>query len=402
MITKKFSKTYDEVLTQSYLFHSEFVADQAIFEAFSGKFASPYADDFLALITVADEIPTNEDDLNVQTSFTNELELMMETCRAQYQKLLLHVSFAWPEDETKQKLFGSTLYGEARKSPSKMVNLLQSSYREANSVAYKASLIAAGFVQADITLLDTLADSLNVKLNEQQAYIRRTYGRTEQRTEAFNAVWDVMTQISGASKLIFKDSPAKIEFYLLYPEGAGPGTLTAPKNFRFFRGSRVFTWDLVENATRYEVEMSLDQIEWIQIFYESWNEIEYDVPDGFSYYRCRAHNSGGFGDFCDVLAIEYYRVLPAPLNFRLELVEGTPKKARCLCDAVPTAELYMTYVSVVNIGASPSDWTGAASNEQPEVLNELVVGKRNYFSMQAQNEGQSSLKTDALYLDVVE
>ena len=62
----------------------------------------------------------------------------------------------------------------------------------------------------------------------------------------------------------------------------------------------------------------------------------------------------------------------------------------------------MTYVSVVSIGASPGEWTGAASNEQPVVLNELVVGKRNYFSMQAQNEGQSSLKTEALYLDVVE
>lgn len=402
MITKKFNKTYDEALTQSYLFHSEFVADQAAFEAFSGKFASPYAENFLALITAADEIPTNDDDLNIQTGFTNELELMMESCRTQYQKLLLHVSFAWPDDESKQKIFGNNLYAEARRIPSKMVNLLQNSYREANSVAYKASLIAAGFSQAEITLLDTLADNLTKKLNEQQSYIRHTYGRTEQRTEAFNAVWDVMVQISGASKLIFKDSPAKVEFYLLYPEGAGPGSLTAPKNFRFLRGMRGFIWDLVPNATSYAMEMSLDQETWTQVFYEEWNETAYDVPDGFSYYRVRAHNAGGFGPYTEVLAIEYYLILPTPQNFRIELVEGTPKKARLMTDTVPTAELYMSYMSVVNIGAGPGDMLGAASNTEPIVMNELVVGKRNYFKMQAQNEGQSSAQTNALYLDVLE
>ena len=269
---------------------------------------------------------------------------------------------------------------------------------------HKAAAVTPLIPELMITRLTAARDAFKAAIevqDKERSDARHSVAELSKRFESDTAILNQLK--SWWYVMLGKKDPRITLIGMVNPQPGGGGKkLEAPKNFRFFRGSRVFAWDLVENATRYEVEMSLDQIEWIQVFYDSWNEIEVDVPDGFSYYRCRAHNSGGFGDFCEVLEIEYYRVLPAPLNFRLELIEGTPKKARCLCDAVPTAELYMTYVSVVNIGASPGEWTGAASNELPEVLNELVLGKRNYFSMQAQNEGQSSLKTDALYLDVVD
>jgi hypothetical protein len=142
----------------------------------------------------------------------------MEPCRKHYQKLLLHVEFAWSRDEAKLKVFGKDSYLEARRTPAKMVYLLQDAFREANSTDYKDSLLAAGFVEADITLLDTLAEDLQNKLYEQQSFIRHVSSRTEERTLAFNKVWDVMSLISSASKLIFIDSPAKTEYYKLYPE----------------------------------------------------------------------------------------------------------------------------------------------------------------------------------------
>ncbi len=230
MITKKFNKSFDDALSQAYLFHGEFAADQLLFEAFSSRFAPPYAADFLALITAADDIKTNQDDLNMQTAITNDVELKMESCRLHFQKLLLHVEFAWSQDEAKLKAFGKNFYLEARRVPVKMVNLMQDAFREANSTAYKASLIAAGFVEADITLLDTLSTDLQNKLNEQQSFIRHSATRSEERIAAFNKIWDVMTQISGASKLIFVDSPAKTGYYLLYPEAAGDGNIIEAEN----------------------------------------------------------------------------------------------------------------------------------------------------------------------------
>lgn len=67
MVSKKFSKTFDDVLNQSYMFQAELLVDQTAFTAFSPGFAAPYATNFLNDIHAADALPTNEDDLNTQT-----------------------------------------------------------------------------------------------------------------------------------------------------------------------------------------------------------------------------------------------------------------------------------------------------------------------------------------------
>ena len=77
MIAKKFSKSFDDALTQAYLFHTNFVANQSAFSDFSSVFDDPYGDNFLDLITTADELPTFEDDQNDQAIFTIEVEETM-------------------------------------------------------------------------------------------------------------------------------------------------------------------------------------------------------------------------------------------------------------------------------------------------------------------------------------
>lgn len=264
---------------------------------------------------------------------------------------------------------------------------------------YITELAPYGVTPALITSLNTLATEFSDAILAQEDAIDNRRLASSNRLEAANEIYDYVNSYSNFGKKFYsKSDPAKYADYVLYEKT--PGTLAAPKNLRFFRGSKIFIWDVVANATSYALEMSLDQLEWTQIFYEEWNETTYDLPDGFSYYRVRAHNSGGFGDYSEVLAIEYYAHLQTPQNFQLQLIESTPKKALCTCDPVPTAESYVTYMSVVAIGASPGEWSGAARNDIPEVINELVVGKRNYFQMEAQNEGQGSLKTAPLYLDV--
>jgi len=64
MITAKFSKSYDDVLTQAYLFHSGLIRDLVSFSTYSPIFTADYASDFRDLIDDAGEIPNNEKDLN--------------------------------------------------------------------------------------------------------------------------------------------------------------------------------------------------------------------------------------------------------------------------------------------------------------------------------------------------
>jgi hypothetical protein len=336
MITKKFSKSYDEALTQAYLFHSEFVLDLASFAAFSPSFDVAFAADFLDLIEVADVIPTNQEDLNNQVILSMAVEDQMAVARAIYQKLLVYVGLAFSNSEAALLAFGNNTYDEARLFPTKMMNLLQHALLNASSTAYKAALIAEGFLQTDIDSLDTIEHDLNTRYSAQQVYKQHTYGRSEERAIAFNAVWDVMVKINAASKIVFKDSPAKIEYYLLYQASTPIGYLTAPVNFAFNSGSLIFTWGAVENATSYEFQSSSDGTNYTQ--YWTGPEIACalsEVPTTFMYYRVRARNANGYGPFSVVINYDFNPPLIAPSILTL-----VPNLYEFRWNDVPTATRY--------------------------------------------------------------
>ena len=315
MITKKFSKTYDEALTQAYLFHSEFVLDLALFTAFSPSFDVAFAADFLDLIEVADAIPTNQDDLNNQVILTIAVDEQMAVARAKYQKLLVYIGLAFPYSETALLAFGNNTYDKARLLPTKMVNLLQNAHINASSTTYKAALIAAGFLQTDIDSLETIADDLQTRYNAQQEYKQHTYRRSEERAIAFNAVWDVMVKINAASKIVFKDSPAKIEFYLLYQASTPIGSLTAPANFTFEPIIYDLTWDAVENATSYEIQSSTDGTNYTEYWTGPGTDCTLEaIPSVLTYYRVRARNAGGYGAFSAVVQYNFAAPVQAPIN----------------------------------------------------------------------------------------
>ena len=324
MITKKFSKTFDEALTQAYLFHSEFVLDLALFTAFSPSFDVEFASDFLDLIEAADAVPTNQEDLNNQVILSSAVEEQMVVARTTYQELLVYVGIAFPNSETALLAFGNNMYEKARTSPQKMMNLLQLAFRNASSTTYKTALIAAGFLQTDIDSLGTIETALNTRYNAQQDYKQHTYSRTEERTVAFNKVWDVMVKINAASKIVFKDSPAKIEFYLLYPETTPIGSLTAPENFAFDAEISTFSWDIVPNATSYELESSTDGINFVEYWTGPDTSCVYTAtPATLMYFRVRGRNAGGYGPFSSVIEYNFTIPLTAPLNLSFTVATST-------------------------------------------------------------------------------
>lgn len=358
MIVKKFSKTYDQALTQAYLFHSEFVIDNALFTAFSPIFATLFADDFLNLIEAADAISTNEEDLNNQVILSTQVEDQMEVARAIYQKLLVYIGIGWPNSETTLLAFGSNLYEKARKTPPKMMNLLQMAFKNASSTTYKTALIAAGFVQLEIDSLGTIEAELNTRYNAQQDYIQHSFKRTEERTVAFNSVWDEMVKISNASKLIFKDSPAKVEFYLLYSDTTPIGTLTTPQNFAFDPENSTFNWDIVANATSYEFESSTDGINFVEYWVGAETTCIYGTtPTTLMYFRVRGRNAGGYGPFSSVIEYNFTIPLTAPQNLQLNHPTST-----FTWNAVPTATSYefqyrnalLVPWVIINVGSSTS------------------------------------------------
>lgn len=216
MEKKKFAMTYDRVLQLGYVFHSQFVKDKAEFEAFSSGFSDPFADDFLSELKAADELPTFLDDLDEQSFLTSVLNEKLAEAAAFYSRFLKYVKLAWGDSSPKLKVFWRNEFNRKRNQPLSMAHILDSAYQTASEPEYKASLIAAGFLESDILGLMTLSDEIGAALLERDSFIDDSSGRAQERIEAFNKFWDRMTLISKTAKLIFADSPGIVRTYRLY------------------------------------------------------------------------------------------------------------------------------------------------------------------------------------------
>jgi len=398
MIERKFSKSFDECLQQAYLFHDGFLIDETEFSTASPLFAPPFATNFLADIESADAIPTNEDDLNEQTLLTQAVEATMESAREHYQKLLLYISLAWPNDKAIAKAFGKTLYERARNNTLRLINLLQDSYNDANSTTYKAGLIAAGFTQAGIDLLNTLADELTTKNRAQEKFMKLSAKRSEERIVAFNKVWDTMVKLSDASKIIFKNSPAKIEYYKLYPETPISNPPEAPV-LEYAPGE--FYWDEVPNATSYQlVYRASDETEWTELYAGPFPEgsIEFNPGDGEWIARLRARNAAGYGDWSEERTV-FFGLRP-PQNVNLIFLGAPDNHLRLSWTPVIGADTNDIYKSVVATGQPAGTFTLAGSIPTSPFEEVATLGMRTYYYIIAKNAMYTSEPSDTVYYNV--
>ncbi|MFA7290436.1 MAG: hypothetical protein WC055_16290, partial [Melioribacteraceae bacterium] len=398
MITKKFAKSYDDALTQAYLFHSGLVRDLLLFTAYSPMFIADYASDFLDLIEEAGSLPTNEEDLNNQVILSMEVEDKMEESRALYRKLISYVKLKWGESDSVLRAFGNNLYEKARQSPQKMINLLELANRAADSVKYKADLIAVGFLQVDITALLTMSEELNVVYNNQQEFMQLSSDRAEERIEAFNKFWDIMVQINNASKQVFKDSPALIEYYLLYPESSSPGSLTAPANLQYDQLTGRISWNSVENATSYKVEISFEGAAFEEVYAGHDLETYYIPPSTPSNFiiQVMARNSGGLGPVSP-LTVFYDPPLQAPGYISISITNPTLHTIGINWGDSVGATAYRLYTSSVALGAPQGEFSVVGEYAGTSYSGTVIAATRNYFYVVAVKGSETSAPSDVSY-----
>jgi hypothetical protein len=88
---------------------------------------------------------------------------------------------------------------------------------KAESAQYKSELLAAGFGQADIDELATLAAELLAAKRAQEEWKSGGAARSERRIEALNDVWAFMRKISEVARDIYVNSPAMRVLFAIYP-----------------------------------------------------------------------------------------------------------------------------------------------------------------------------------------
>ena len=212
----RFNMSYDEVITKVQSVQPQFEVDLPQFTIFNPWFTD----------SVNVQLKTNMTAGLVdfsQSSHTAEIERQTEvigqllyTSGQKYQKLMYYVDQKFKGTKAVGDIFGHSRYEKARQMEKEMISLLNQACTAVELPEFKAPLLEAGMPESlplELAGLSTelaAADGLQEMLKKKQLLV------TSERINLFNSIWDTLSQISTAAKMIFADDPARLAIYQLY------------------------------------------------------------------------------------------------------------------------------------------------------------------------------------------
>ena len=308
---KKIEREYTmedlDMLELAQVFHGNFLIDQAAFVAAFPMLDDPFAANFQTAIDAADAIPSAAEVDSLIAVVTEELNAQMPLARAALQKLFTYADLTW-NSSAKTNSFGKNRYEKARNSQSRIKELLELAHRQAEVAANKTDLLASGYLQADIDELETIMEEIDTLNSQQELELSNRGTQTETRVTAMNGVWEFMRQINKTSKVVFVDSPAKLDLYLLYPTTHSGLPKVQNLVVSVSAGSpyiATITWSPAVGATEYQLYQSIvaegdppGEFEWYGAF--AVTETNIPIIYGYRYwFKVRAINPTQEGAFSD-------------------------------------------------------------------------------------------------------
>ncbi len=269
-----------------------------------------------------------------------------------------------------------------------------------NAVSHQVALAAESITPEYLESLETVITEYSTAVSNARVKLDVRETKTEERIKMANTLYANLVTYSKYGKLLYENvSPAKYNDYILTPTSAGG--LKPPTNLAYRPGDFVISWGTVQNATSYELEYSPDGAAWTVAYSGSDDAVQY-IPtvEGWAYFRCRARNSNGYGEFSEVLKAGYYQQIPPPSNVKAKIEEHTENGLLLTWDEVPSATIYRIYTSVVPIGSPSNSFVFLGKPKVNNYSCEIERGKRHYFQLTAENSAQWSQRSTAIYLDV--
>ena len=265
---------------------------------------------------------------------------------------------------------------------------------------YQPDLVDYGLTPEKLLAFKALTDAYEIALGNVNDKMLEREAATKDRIDKANALYEQIVKFTEFGKrAFFNSNPAKYSQYVIYGREAGP--VKPPVMIGYRPGDFVISWGAVENATSYELEYSPDGSAWTVAYTGSDDAVQY-IPavEGWAYFRCRARNSNGYGEFSEVLKAGYYQQIPPPSNVKAKIEEHTENGLLLTWDEVPSATVYKIYTSVVPIGSPSNSYVLLGKPKVNNYSCEIERGKRHYFQLTAENSAQWSLQSAAVYLDV--
>ena len=236
---------------------------------------------------------------------TENKNAIREQVLAEIRNMVLRVEAKWGPDNARCRTLNIS-------SPSQLSD--DSLFASAKWVHTKMTEFQPDLVDYGLTteVLDAFAD-LNEKFelakNAQAEANSMRILKAEERVNKGNELYELVSNYCGFGKKLYeKTSPAKYNDYIIYAPSAGG--LKPPTGLKYLIEQNTAVWDVVENATSYELQYSPDGSDWSEAYGGADNMVHYFPPQGgTAFFRCRARNANGYGDFSEVVKVEI--VLPS-------------------------------------------------------------------------------------------
>jgi hypothetical protein len=255
-----------------------------------------------------------------------------------------------------------------------------------NSEKFKTELAAAGLTQQMIDDLNDLTDTFRLALNAKDDAVKARDEGANSRFKKANELYGLLSKYCEVGKTIwYETNEAKYNDYIIYTY-TSPGSLTAPRNLRYNTQYYKIEWDAVENATSYQLENSSDGVNYSELVSQSETEFSFIPYENHNYFRVRARNSAGYGEYSAVLQFWYYEPLPAPSNFQAIIIPGHQYKLTW--DLIHSVETYKIYISDVPFGEPESSFTLLYETSALEYTGSVTPGRRFYFKITSNNSYQ--------------
>jgi hypothetical protein len=312
--------------------------------------------------------------------------------------LALRVEMKWGVDSPKYK--GLMITGMNNIADNDLLFIARRVHRLLTS--FFALLSPTGLTQDMLDDFAVLIDDFEEAKNLQHDNVVARADASKERVLAGNEIYDLVVKYCEIGKRVFVNTdPVKYNCYIIYQPG--PGTLTAPQGLRFNFSNLAFYWEMVENASSYNLEASIDGTNFFEIYAATDLVCAYTpVQEGWMWYRVRARNANGFGPYSDVLKQGYYSgiFLPPPSNLAVELVSGTTNSVKFTWAEVPSATNYKISKSIVAVG----DGVGASGyigdSTETQYIETVDSGHRYYYHVAAENNNQNSPASGDVFIDV--
>lgn len=135
---------------------------------------------------------------------------------AALQTLGWYAKLAWPTDVARQRVFGQDRWRDAYDHTLKLQQALELAHTKAEDPDYKGELLAKGYTQAEMDMLETLSDEIMLKNRLQESAKNGRMVSSHDRIALHNTVWQHLQTVNTCAALLWRHDAERKGRYNLY------------------------------------------------------------------------------------------------------------------------------------------------------------------------------------------